>query len=148
MFEVKWSCIAASLCTVILFSHVADAGAVTDLEREPEYLLVIENDFLAVEKYCLGILVAPLSLITPSGCIVTKGAQVKFLSNGEVTSIPVTSARAITSENIADQNNHISLLELAYLPNGKKAVELSDKIPTDTVIPKQDWCCVFLRSCS
>ena len=144
MLEVKWSCIAASLFTVILFSNVANAGAVADLEREPEYLVVIENDYLAVEKYCLGILVAPMSVVTPSGCIVIKGPHVKVLSNGGVTSIPVTSSTTITSESEVDQENYISLLKLAYLPDGKKAVKLSNKKPMNTTIPKQDWRCVFL----
>ncbi|MET4693437.1 hypothetical protein [Endozoicomonas lisbonensis] len=142
MLVIKWSCIAASLCAVILFSRVATAAEVAKLEHEPEYLIVIENDYLAsVDAQCLGILVAPLWLMTPSECIATKGRQVKVISNGKPVTVTIS---ILTTINAEDSANSFALLKLDHTLAGKKPVKLANETPLNTTIPESDWCCIFL----
>ena len=141
MLLIKQSCIAVSLCAVILFSKVAGAAAVAELKHEPEYLIVIENDFLAFDTQCLGILIAPLWLMTPSECIVTKGRQVKVISNGKPVTVTIST---LTTINADDSANSFALLKLDHALPGKKPVKLANETPLNTIIPESDWCCIFL----
>ncbi|AMO55489.1 hypothetical protein EZMO1_1298 [Endozoicomonas montiporae CL-33] len=138
---LKQLCMIAVLPALILITANAKAGSITELEHEPDFLLLIKNDYLAVNMICLGILITAQWLITPRECITIKNAQVEVINNGNPNSIPVSVA---TTVDTADQDNSFALLKLQYPPEGKKPVSLANKTPIDKIIPESDWSCVFL----